>query len=246
MQLIVSAAFNLGLNESILHRFNPKEDISNQNVLRSSVQRGIRTAILTQYPVLAADDGLLMEAIWPKKGDGELVKWSVFISGVAGIECLMSDLSSRDHISIYALEGEPLFFQQKNGLFFPTLRLLHKCLSFAEPRLGDPPSLTDSPSPLTDPQLLPQVQVDRGAIRFLLAGANMMCPGFTSAGGRLPPPDEAIPAGTPVAIYCEGKEEPAAIGLTKLSTEEIKKVNKDVGVELVAYLGDDLWTNNKL
>lgn len=139
MQLIVSAAFNLGLNESILHRFNPKEDISNQNVLRSSVQRGIRTAIMTQYPVLAADDGLLMEAIWPKKGDGELVKWSVFISGVAGVECLMSDLSSRDHISIYALEGEPLFFQQKNGLFFPTLKLLHKCWSFAEPRLGDPP-----------------------------------------------------------------------------------------------------------
>lgn len=74
----------------------------------------------------------------------------------------------------------------------------------------------------------------------------MMCPGFTSAGGRLPPPAEAIPAGTPVAIHCEGKEEAAAIGLTKLSTEDIKKVNKDIGVELVTYLGDDLWTNNKL
>ncbi|KAG9045633.1 translation machinery-associated protein 20 [Tulasnella sp. UAMH 9824] len=204
-------------------KFNPKEDISNQNVLRSSVQRGIRTAIMTQYPVLAADDGLLMDAIWPKKGDGELVKWSVFISGVTTPKCLTGDLSSRDHISIYALLGEPLFFQQKNGPFFPTLRLLHKY-----------------------PQLLPRVQVDRGAIRFLLAGANMMCPGFTSAGGRLPPAEEAIPAGAPVAIYCEGKEEPAAIGITKLSTEDIKKVNKDVGVELVTYLGDDLWKNNNL
>ncbi|KAG9012885.1 translation machinery-associated protein 20 [Tulasnella sp. 427] len=204
-------------------KFSPKDDIANKNVLRHSVQRGIRIAILTQYPVLAADDGVLMEAIWPKKSDGELIKWSVFISGSGHTECLMSDLSSRDHISIYALGGEPLFLQQKNGPFFPTLRLLHKY-----------------------PQLLPRVQVDRGAIRFLLSGVSMMCPGFTSAGGRLPPPEEAIPAGTPVAIYCEGKEEAGAIGVTKLSTEDIKKVNKDIGVELINYLGDDLWKNNKL
>ncbi len=69
----------------------------------------------------------------------------------------------------------------------------------------------------------------------------MMCPGFTSAGGRLPPPEEEIPEGKPVAIHCEGKEHAAAVGLTKMSTEQIKKVNKNVGVEVAAYLGDDLW-----
>ena len=31
-----------------------------------------------------------------------------------------------------------------------------------------------------DPFLLPKVGIDRGAIRFLLAGAPMMCPGLTS------------------------------------------------------------------
>lgn len=94
--------------------------------------------------------------------------------------------------------------------------------------------------------MLPHVQVDRGAIRFLLAGAHMMCPGFTSAGGRLPPAESAIAANTPVAIHCEGKEHAAAVGITKLSTEDIKTINKNVGVELVTYLGDDLWSNNKL
>ena len=74
----------------------------------------------------------------------------------------------------------------------------------------------------------------------------MMCPGFTSAGGRLPPSDEAVPSGAPVAIYAEGKEHAAAVGLTKLSTEDIKKINKGVGVELVTYLGDDLWSKQKL
>lgn len=35
---------------------------------------------------------------------------------------------SRDHISIYTLHGEPLFFQHFDGPFYPTLRLLHKCM----------------------------------------------------------------------------------------------------------------------
>ena len=85
------------------------------------------------------------------------------------------------------------------------------------------------------------VRVDRGAIRFLLAGAHMMCPGLTSAGGYLPPADAALPAKAPVAIYAEGKEHAAGIGITKLGSEEMRKVNKGVGVETVTYLGDDLW-----
>ena len=69
----------------------------------------------------------------------------------------------------------------------------------------------------------------------------MMCPGFTSAGGRLPPADAALPAETAVAIYTEGKEHAAAVGIPKLATEEIKKVNKGIGVETVTYIGDDFW-----
>jgi len=129
----------------------------------------------------------------------------------------------REHLSIYSVHGVPLFFQHFDGPFYPTLRLLHK-----------------------HPNLLPRLQVDRGAIRYLLSGANMMCPGFTSAGGSLPPPEAALPAGAPVAIYCEGKQHAAAIGFTKLATEEIKSINKGVGVEIATFLGDDLWVIEKL
>ena len=90
------------------------------------------------------------------------------------------------------------------------------------------------------------VKIDRGAIRFLLAGAPMMCPGLTSAGGYLPPADVALPAGTPVAIYAEGKEHAVGVGITKLGTEEMRQVNKGVGVELMTYLGDDLWAQRSL
>lgn len=43
-----------------------------------------------------------------------------------------------------------------------------------------------------------KLQVDRGAIKFVLAGANIMCPGLTSPGGYL---DEEVGAETPVVHY---------------------------------------------
>lgn len=36
-----------------------------------------------------------------------------------------------------------------------------------------------------DPSMMPKMQVDRGAVRFVLRGSNVMCPGLTSPGGRM-------------------------------------------------------------
>mmetsp|Transcript_30232 Transcript_30232/g.49994 ORF Transcript_30232/g.49994 Transcript_30232/m.49994 type:complete len:89 (-) Transcript_30232:354-620(-) len=82
------------------------------------------------------------------------------------------------------------------------------------------------------------MQVDQGAIRFVLNGANIMCQGFTSAGGAMP---EEFPANTAVIIMAEGKKHPLAIGLTKLSTQEIRQQNSGIGVENIHYLNDGLW-----
>lgn len=35
--------------------------------------------------------------------------------------------------------------------------------------------------------MMQKVQVDSGAIKFILSGADIMCPGLTSAGGRISP-----------------------------------------------------------
>jgi predicted RNA-binding protein (TIGR00451 family) len=45
----------------------------------------------------------------------------------------------------------------------------------------------------------------------------------------------------PVAIYAEGKEHALAVGITKMSTEAMRTVNKGIGVDLVHYLKDGLW-----
>ncbi|KAG8194768.1 hypothetical protein JTE90_026408 [Oedothorax gibbosus] len=120
-----------------------------------------------------------------------------------------------DHIEIIVgASGEMLFFRHREGPYFPTLRLLHKY-----------------------PFICPWEQVDRGAIRFVLSGANIMCPGLTSPGAKM----TTVPKDTVVAIMAEGKEHALAVGLTSISTDDIAKVNKGIGVENIHYLNDGLW-----
>ncbi|XP_064481401.1 malignant T-cell-amplified sequence 1 homolog [Ornithodoros turicata] len=120
-----------------------------------------------------------------------------------------------DHIEILVNgSGELLFFRHRDGPYMPTLRLLHKY-----------------------PFMCPWQQVDKGAIRFVLSGANIMCPGLTSPGAIMTP----APKGTVVAVMAEGKQHPLAVGLTAMSTEDIASINKGIGVENVHYLNDGLW-----
>lgn len=102
---------------------------------------------------------------------------------------------SHDHIEILVNgNGEQLFFRHREGQWMPSLRLLHKY-----------------------PFFLPMEQVDKGAIRFVLSGANIMCPGLTSPGACMTPVDK----GTVVAIMAEGKQHALAVGITTLSTEDM-------------------------
>lgn len=67
------------------------------------------------------------------------------------------------------------------------------------------------------------VRVDRGAIPFLLGGANVMSPGLTNVGGFMPEDSEDSPGvdkGDGVVIFAEGKEYAIAVGvMTKSSAE---------------------------
>lgn len=67
------------------------------------------------------------------------------------------------------------------------------------------------------PVFLPMQQVDKGAIRFVLSGANIMCPGLTHPNAFMTPVDK----GTVVAIMAEGKENCLCIGITTMSTNDM-------------------------
>jgi PUA domain protein len=68
------------------------------------------------------------------------------------------------------------------------------------------------------PDLMPKVQVDKGAIKFVLNGAEIMCPGLISKGGVLP---AGLDKGIAVAVYAEGKRHALAIGVMAMSSDEM-------------------------
>ena len=101
----------------------------------------------------------------------------------------------QSHTNLILVNKEPLFIQLRDQHYLPTLRLLHRY-----------------------PDIMHKVQVDRGAIKYVLKGADVMCPGLTSPGGRL---EMGLPSETAVAIQAEGKEHAVAIGITKMSTNDM-------------------------
>ena len=95
-----------------------KYSVDGTQQLKSSVQRGIRAKISDQYPDL--DD--VLDDLIPKK--------STMVLG----KC-------ENKVSVVLVDDEPLFFNQRDGPYFPTLRLLHKY-----------------------PDMMPKLRVDKGAI----------------------------------------------------------------------------------
>lgn len=168
-------------------------DISGTVQLKSSVQKNIKNKLAEQFPNFAK----FADVIIPKKEQLRIAKCP-------------------DHIEILvSSNGTHLFYRQREGPYFPALRLVHLY-----------------------PDIAPTIQVDRGAIKFVLSGANIMCPGLTSPGGRV---SDDIETEQVVTVTAEDKQHALAIGLTKLSGKDIKSVNKGVAVETIHYLNDGLW-----
>uniref|UniRef100_A0A061S4R9 PUA domain protein n=1 Tax=Tetraselmis sp. GSL018 TaxID=582737 RepID=A0A061S4R9_9CHLO len=178
----------------LFKKFSKDENVSSMSQIKSSVQRGIRSKICDQYPFL--QDSGVIDQILPKK------------EAMIVAKC-------QHHIQVVVMKGVPLFFCERDGPWFPTLRLLHQW-----------------------PNMMPKLRVDTGAIKFVLSGANIMCPGLTSPGATI---HEDVGADAPVAIFGEGKEHAMAVGITKMSTKEMKEINKGIAVDNLHYLNDGLW-----
>jgi PUA domain protein len=137
--------------------------------------------------------------------------------------------STQEGVSSSSSGDEPVFFQHRDGPILPTLKFVHKY-----PKLQ-----------------FTNVKVDKGAIPFLLGGANVMCPGLTNVGGEMPPDDNndntpALQKGDGVIIYAEGKILPIAVGFMLMSSIDIRKKNKGLGIEVCHFLGDGLWGTDEI
>ena len=133
---------------------------------------------------------------------------------------VMTIAKTAEKNAVIVADGAPLLFQLRDGPYFPTLKTLHKY-----------------------PDMMPKLRVDKGAIKFVFQGANIMCPGLTSPGAQM---HDEVEEDTPVAIYAEDKTHALAVGITKMSTKDIAKVNKGIGVDTVHHLNDGLWGTDRI
>jgi len=122
--------------------------------------------------------------------------------------------TTKMHVKFIVYEGEIIFFQHDDGPFLPTVHMLQKY-----------------------PEMCPKVQVDVGAIPYVLNAAPIMAAGIFPKGKIF----QDLDAGKPVAIFAEGKEHPIAVGLTAMSTADMKAGKRGCGVTNMHCMGDGLW-----
>ena len=87
-------------------RFVPAEDVSSVTAVKSSAVRAMKRSICDTYPAIEE----FIDDILPKKGDAEV-----------------KEGKGKDRLTFAVVNGEPLFFRVREGPYFPTLKLLHKC-----------------------------------------------------------------------------------------------------------------------
>lgn len=81
------------------------------------------------------------------------------------------------------------------------------------------------------------VSVDRGAVKYVLNGADVMAPGITDA-------DSSIQEGDPVWVR---NPEGTGIAVGRALVSGLEMIERDSGkaVENLHYIGDDLWQHNE-
>ena len=80
-----------------------------------------------------------------------------------------------DKVEVVIVDQVPLFYKHRDGPWIPTLKIVHRW-----------------------PSIMKRQTCDRGAIKFVLGGANIMCPGLTHEKAIL---DKEAAKGDIVAIY---------------------------------------------
>ncbi|MES1921603.1 Malignant T-cell-amplified sequence 1 [Bonamia ostreae] len=85
---------------------------------------------------------------------------------------------------------------------------------------------------------MPALKVDEGAIKHVLRGSDIMTPGLTNEGGEIA---VDLEENKYCVVNAEGKEHAAAVGMTLMSTEQMRKDGKGRAIKSLHHLGDSLW-----
>jgi PUA domain protein len=81
------------------------------------------------------------------------------------------------------------------------------------------------------------VTVDDGAIRFVLNGADVMAPGITDADSVIKKQD--------IVWIRDQRNLPLAVGVARMTGEEMKRATTGKAVTTVHHIGDKIWGLNR-
>lgn len=198
-------------------KFDSSNDVSTSTPVKSSIQRALKAQLQQQHPNITDD---IMEVLIPKKSS--LIQYKV-------TSHLMLYCKRIEHEDNRVPSDIPILFQHRDGPILPTLKWIHPfCFTSNENNDVTKNNEDTENSPPPPPSAVPftYVQVDAGAIPYLLGGANIMCPGLTKPNGSsyMPPDDNDMPGlskGQGVIIYAENKTYPIAVGVMTMSSQEM-------------------------
>lgn len=108
-----------------------------------------------------------------------------------------------------------IIFFEHEGRMFPTLRALLH-------------GLID----------VPRITVDMGAVRFVVNGADIMRPGITEI-------DHRVRENCIVVVVDENHSKPLAVGVSKLSADDLRAASSGKVIKSVHHINDDLWVFGK-
>jgi PUA domain protein len=109
-----------------------------------------------------------------------------------------------------------IVFFEHEGRMFPTLRAL-----------------------LSEMIEIPTVTVDMGAVKFVVNGADIMRPGITKV-------DDGIRENGIVAIVDERHGKPLAVGVSRMSSDDLRAASSGKVVLSIHHVNDALWDFGKL
>jgi len=135
---------------------------------------------------------------------------STFGDTMTGLEDKVLEIITLDEYSVILVDGKPLLFEIE-GQLFPTVR------GALEMELNKR-----------------IVTVDKGAIRFVSNGADIMAPGIVEA-------DSEIKAGDLVIIMEEAHRKPLAIGKALMNGSQMVEADSGKAIKSITHVGDKLW-----
>jgi arCOG04150 universal archaeal PUA-domain protein len=135
---------------------------------------------------------------------------STFGEEMLGLENKTLEKITLEEYSIILVDGKPLLFEIE-GHLFPTV---HGALEMElQKRI---------------------VTVDKGAIRFVSNGADIMAPGVVAA-------DPEIKEGDLVIIVEESHRKPLAIGKALMEGAKMVEATSGKAIKSITHVGDKLW-----